>query len=383
MNNTPLVSVFLPYYNDRKFLKTSIESVLNQTYQNWELILLNHATTDDCREIAHSYQDKRIKHIDMKVNLGAGGGILFEKMLNASSGKYIKTLCADDELLPECLEVLVNYMETNPQVDFAFGDIKYINENGKDLKNSWFNSRQHFSTKHDEIDCIKTYIKKISFLPYIGNISKREILEKIHINKTFTMLFDMSLWLSLLCKGYKIGYCLEKIANYRISSNQLSSNKYKDRALKLSSYEHSEWWKIFQIIDNIELAKNVFPGSKYNDYLTKVEDIPFYVALNLFYDWSPHVYEYLSNILNNDDKREYYVNTFNFGIRELHQMCLENPKEKKQSFIKRFKNKYIYQIPAKKLNLLQLIFLILHRMFYIISGKPIFEKIKQRKNFSL
>ena len=90
-NNTsslPLVSVFLPYYNDRRYLKEAIESVLNQTYPNWELILLNHATEDDCREIAHSYKDNRIVHIDMEENLGAGGGILFEKMLLASSGKY-------------------------------------------------------------------------------------------------------------------------------------------------------------------------------------------------------------------------------------------------------------------------------------------------------
>ena len=383
MNNTPLVSVFLPYYNDRKFLKMSIESVLNQTYQNWELILLNHATTDDCREIAHSYQDKRIKHIDMKVNLGAGGGILFEKMLKASSGKYIKTLCADDELLPECLEVLVNYMETNPQVDFAFGDIKYINENGKDLKNSWFNSRQHFSTKHDEIDCIKTYIKKVSFLPYVGNISKREILEKIHINKTFTMLFDMSLWLSLLCKGYKIGYCLEEIANYRISSNQLSSNKYKDRALKLSSYEHSEWWKIFQTIENIELAKECFPDSKYIHNLTKKEDIPFFVALNLFYNWKPFVYPYLSKILNNDEQRKYYIKTFDFGIRELHEMCLKDSSDKKRGLFKYLKNKYIYQVPAKKLKFWQLIFLFLNRIFYVISLKPICKRVKKHKKYSL
>ena len=59
------VSVLIPYYNDREFFRQSIESVLNQTYKDFELILVNHATTDDCREIAHSYNDDRIIHLDM------------------------------------------------------------------------------------------------------------------------------------------------------------------------------------------------------------------------------------------------------------------------------------------------------------------------------
>ena len=319
----------------------------------------------------------------MKVNLGAGGGILFEKMLKAAEGEYIKTLCADDELLPNCLEVLVNYMESNPQVDFAFGDVEYIDENGKDLNESWFNQREHFSPDKDEIECIKTYLEKISFLPYIGNLTKKEVLYNININKTYTMLFDMSLWLSLLCKGYKIGFCTQKIVNYRISENQFSANKSKTKALRFSFYEHSEWWKIFQTINSIELAKQVFPDSKYNVYLTKVEDIPFYVAINLFHKWPPHPYSYLNNILNNDEQREYYIKTFHFGIKELREMCLDNPYEKKEKLIKRIKNKYIYHVAPKKLKFWQLTYLFIHRIFYILTLKPIKERLKRKKEYSL
>ena len=67
MLTAPIVSVFLPYYNDAEYLPIAIESVLNQTYQNFELILCNHATTDNCREIAHSYKDSRIAEVDGKV----------------------------------------------------------------------------------------------------------------------------------------------------------------------------------------------------------------------------------------------------------------------------------------------------------------------------
>ena len=90
----PLVSVFIPYYNDDKFLRESIEAVLNQSYKNLELILVNHASTDSSRDIAHSYDDDRIVHIDMPINYGAGSGKLLKEFLKVAKGKYSKLLCA-------------------------------------------------------------------------------------------------------------------------------------------------------------------------------------------------------------------------------------------------------------------------------------------------
>ena len=115
----PLVSVFIPYYNDRSFLKDSIESVLHQTYQNFELILLNHASTDGSKEFVHSYKDERIKHIDIDKNLGAGSGILMLEFLKLAKGKYTKQYCADDIMNANCIEVLVNYLEDNPNKDIV------------------------------------------------------------------------------------------------------------------------------------------------------------------------------------------------------------------------------------------------------------------------
>ena len=136
-----MVSVLIPYYNDREYLSQAIESVLNQTYKDFELILINHATTDDCREIAHSYNDKRIKHIDMEENYGAGGGMIISKFLENAKGKYVKFFCADDVMYPNCLEDLVTYMEKHPEKDFVFGDVEYIDENNKSLKKSYFKSK--------------------------------------------------------------------------------------------------------------------------------------------------------------------------------------------------------------------------------------------------
>ena len=87
LKDQPLVSIFLPYYNDQKFLKKTIESILSQSYQNLELILFNHASTDTSRVIAHSFDDPRIIHLDAKENLGAGSGYNLEISLPQIKGK--------------------------------------------------------------------------------------------------------------------------------------------------------------------------------------------------------------------------------------------------------------------------------------------------------
>ncbi len=145
--NKPLVSVFIPYYDDEKFLREAIDAVLESTYSNFELILLNHATEDSCREIAHSYNDPRIKHIDETKNLGGGSGLLLQHFLDIAKGKYVKVLSADEVLTEDGLSILVDYMENNQGKDFAFGNVEYIDKNSKDL------NVNHFSHRRNVIHC--------------------------------------------------------------------------------------------------------------------------------------------------------------------------------------------------------------------------------------
>jgi glycosyltransferase involved in cell wall biosynthesis len=70
------ISIVLPYYNDSKFLSGSIQSVLNQTYKDFELILINHGSTDNSEKIVKSFSDSRIKHIKIARNYGGGGSYL-------------------------------------------------------------------------------------------------------------------------------------------------------------------------------------------------------------------------------------------------------------------------------------------------------------------
>lgn len=374
----PLVSIFIPYYNDEMFLKDSIGSILNQTYKNFELILLNHACLDNSRQIAHSYDDIRIKHIDMTENLGAGSGILFIEFLKLAKGKYLKLFCADDVMLPTCIYDLVNFMENNPQTDFAFGDVEYVDEKLESRGTSFFKDREHFSVNNDETDCIKLLLTGTSFLPYIGNIIRKNIFEKtnININKTYIMMFDMSLWAEFLVNGYKIGYLNKIVALYRYHKSSFSYMKKLGFAIGCSIYEHIIWPEIFLKIKNINIIKKLFDKSKYIDKLDNPNDIPFIIMEHFFRNnaWdAPFAYKYLNDLLSDDAKRMHLQNKFGFGIKEFRKIYTAPE-------YKSLRQLFIYDIKSKKLNFFELL---IACMRYAMSFKRItnfvFHKIKKKK----
>ncbi len=120
-NSQPLVSVVTPVYNGAKYLRECIESVLAQTYQNWEYLIVNNCSTDETLSIAREYEqkDSRIhvhdnaQHLPMLEN----SNVALQKI--PSAAKYCKIVHADDWLMPECLERMVALAEENPSVSIV------------------------------------------------------------------------------------------------------------------------------------------------------------------------------------------------------------------------------------------------------------------------
>lgn len=402
-NQNPLISILLPYYNDKKFLRKAIDAILASTYENFELILVNHATKDDCREIARNYKDERIRHIDMPYNYGyTGGGPIMSAFLQKAKGKYVKFICADDIIKKNGLETLVNYMENNPLVDFAFGNVEYVDEKGQDLKDSWFKARERFSINNDEADCIRTYFDSFSFLPYIGSIVKRDILELNTLNKTFVMMFDVSLWLDLLCRDFKIGFCDKIVGYYRIHEGQASSVKKETIAGRLCYYEWGAIWQQFLRIKSVELVKKVWPNGVFVKKLQDKRDIPFVVAYEFYKQdkiwWiKPAAMSFIHDLLNDDENRERIEKNFGYGIPQLRQDCAgesedndgqytnncqTTSKRKKFRPIKNFKRS-IFQKNAKLLNYGEILFLLVLRTLDILSLRLWRKKRKEPKRYSL
>ena len=208
-----LVSIITPTYNSEKFISATIQSVQNQTYTNWELIIIDDCSTDKTVEIINNAikLDSRVKLHSLTKNEGTG--VARNTGVDNSNGRYISFLDSDDLWKPNKLERQLDFMKEN-NLAFTFSFYEYINEKGINL-----NIRK-------EAPSLTTY-EKLFFCNYIGNstaIYNATILGKIPINK-IRKRQDWMLWLTIVKKIKVAQPVPEVLAYYRIRKNSISSSK--------------------------------------------------------------------------------------------------------------------------------------------------------------
>ena len=125
-----LVSIIMPSWNTGNFIAESIQSVINQTYKNWELIIVDDCSTDNTDEIVSFYKDQRIKYLKNEKNSGAA--ITRNKALREAQGEWIAFLDSDDLWAPEKLEHQINFMKNNGY-NLSFTEYEKIDEESKPL----------------------------------------------------------------------------------------------------------------------------------------------------------------------------------------------------------------------------------------------------------
>ncbi len=270
---TPLITVLTSYYNDQDFLADAISSVLAQTYTNFEYILINHASTDKSREIAHSFQDPRVKHIDLPVNYGGSGNILIQKALDVAQGEYLKTLGADDMLHPDGLEKLLTTAQAQ-QADLVFGNVSFVKEDKTPLEKTWFEHR--YPANLPTVKYLSYLMRKVSVFPYAGNFIRAASLKQIPLDYVSVQLADMGVWTSLLLHGAKLAFAQDPVADYRIHKGQMCSSANFDIIGLRCQFEHFLFYQhFFDAQPSLKLLKELFPEDKIVSQLTE-NDQEFY-----------------------------------------------------------------------------------------------------------
>src|SRR6516165_12744258 len=135
MYSTPLVSVGLFVYNGERFVEEALQSILNQTFTDFELIISDNASTDSTCEIAEGYatRDDRIRYYRSEKNMGAGWNA--RRVYELATGKYFKWAAVDDLLEPDLLRRCVDILENDPGCVVAHARTREVNENGSFIKN--------------------------------------------------------------------------------------------------------------------------------------------------------------------------------------------------------------------------------------------------------
>ena len=147
----PQVSIAMPVYNGEKFIKSAIDSILNQTFDDFELLISDNASTDKTAEICMSYRDKRIKYYANKKNIGAVYN--YNSLFYKATGQYFKWHAYDDICMPTYLEKCVKILDYNPSVVLCYPKTTYIDKNGDKICDyednlNLYHNKPHLRLRH-------------------------------------------------------------------------------------------------------------------------------------------------------------------------------------------------------------------------------------------
>jgi len=224
-----MISVIIPSYNHEKYIQRCIDSVIFQTYEDWELIIIDDGSKDASNEIIASYDDKRITHIKQD-NAGAHNAI--NRGLALGQGEYLTILNSDDEFHKDRFQECINIFTEQHDIDFISTWINIIDEKNKikGIKEGWKNMHP-WEVKNKNLTFLHSndYALNALMANFVATTSnmifKREVYEQIGGMRNLRFTHDWD-FLLRVCSKFNC-YNLEKtLMNYRVhGTNTISSNR--------------------------------------------------------------------------------------------------------------------------------------------------------------
>lgn len=212
----PLVSVLLPVFNAEQFLKVTLDSLFAQTFQDFEVVVIDDGSTDRSGLILQGYEDPRLEVFRNDHNLG-----LIKSLnvgLDLCRGKYVARIDADDCALPHRLQVQTELLEKNPDTVFVFSDRIAINEAGKKID---VHNRMVYGD-----GLIRWKLLTGNFVTHSSVMIRKESIRKPLFDDKYLHAEDYAAWLALLSEG-KFAAILEPLVKYRFHGGSVSAQNRK------------------------------------------------------------------------------------------------------------------------------------------------------------
>lgn len=232
-----LVSIITPTYNCGRFIGETIESVLEQSYNNWEMIIVDDCSTDNTEDVVERYsnKEKKIKYYKLRENSGAA--VARTTAMNLAKGNYMAFLDSDDLWKSNKLEKQLGYMKQN---GYAFTCTAYLQiyEDGKSL-NKVIKTIPKTDYNRLLLDC------PVGNSTVMYDVNKMGKFQVPSIRKRN----DDALWLQMLKKEEYIYGIDDVLMEYRVRQNSISSNK-----MQLIKYH----WKLYREIEHIGILRSIF-----------------------------------------------------------------------------------------------------------------------------
>jgi len=243
MNENPLVSVIIPVYNHENYVQETIKSIINQTYQNIELIVINDGSKDS------SYQkilelkeecEKRFSNVVMETKENEGTCETYNKLISKCSGKYIYLIASDDISKPQAIEKEVEFLENNSDYVLAVGNNEVIDKDGnlkqKETSTDIMSEVKKIDFNSDDFGTYSTLFFVGNYIPN-GYLVRADLLkEKVH----FTKDAPLEDWYEMLqlSKYGKFKYIDEILFSYRIHGENTFTQAKKMRKMARQTFAY-------------------------------------------------------------------------------------------------------------------------------------------------
>jgi len=272
----PKISIIIPVYNAEKFISETIESVIAQTYQDWEIIAVDDGSTDKTPEILKEYEKKLSKKLRVITQKNSGVSIARNTGIAAAKGEYIAFLDHDDLWMPEKLEKQIKLLDSNKELGLVYSDSYMIDESGNLKKDTFINSIMSKNILQSKVfrGNIFNELFCVDFIPLLTTIVRKDVFDKVGMfNPKYKISEDYDLFLKI-ARIYPADFIKQPLAKYRIHSGGASKNL--ETRIK-EDFQIMEYWLIKkpelkkELQYKIKLKKASLYGSLMRYHLSKLE----------------------------------------------------------------------------------------------------------------
>ncbi|MGF1494602.1 MAG: glycosyltransferase [Microcoleaceae cyanobacterium] len=315
----PRVSVVVPTYNQEQFIQSTLTSVLNQTYQDFEIVIANDASTDNTVTKIQAVHDPRIRLFSLERNQGESAATNYG--IQQAQGKYIAILHSDDLFRPDKLERQVNFLEQNPQFDAVLSHAEVIDEAGRPLPDKTHVLQQIFpQPNRTRFQWLNQFFIRDNCLCQTSSMVRCSCYQTVGLyDRRLRQIPDFDFWVRF-CLQHELHIIPEPLTQYRVHQSNISG--IRPETIKRHHIEVLQILKHFLCEEVYQHIFEIFPYL-YQQYGSGFESdlAPFLLAQQAFIvNRSPHQLfglEILYQLLNQPDVVERLNQKYNFDFYDL------------------------------------------------------------------
>ncbi len=271
----PKISVLISSYNHEKYVGEAIQSVLDQTFRDFEIIIVDDGSTDNTVSEIQKFSDPRIHFTDLKNNHGIS--IAYNKAFQMSTGEFIAGLGSDDVFVPEKLEKQLEFLESHQEIAAVYSNAQLIDENGNQFKN-----KDHFyfsafkGSNRSRYEWLNYFFYHGNCLCHPSILCRREAYGSVEVyDPRIHQIQDLDFYIKF-SKKYEMHILQERLVKYRIRDHNLNASGSRGDTAIRSVYEYIQLLRHYTDLKIDDFVK-IFPNHPFGPDLES-KFIPYYVA---------------------------------------------------------------------------------------------------------